>query len=251
MEAEILAPALPASPELTLMAHAGAQKLTREELALVPCPEPTATFKPFPHIELVNQLTEALARRQLSILREEYAVTDDGMRMFGIAELTTAANDFRFAIGIRNANNKSMALGLVAGMRIFVCDNMAFNGEFQAILAKHTKNLGDSIIDKIAVGIDRIQRNFEPLTAAVDRWKESQLTDDQAKALIYDAFVLDKVDAPKHLMKVVGQHYFEPTYPEFEPRTVWSLQNAFTSAFKQLEPIPQFRATASLGQFIQ
>jgi hypothetical protein len=28
---------------------------------------------------------------------------------------------------------------------------------------------------------------------------------------------------------------------------IWSLLNAFTSAFKELDPIPQFKATAKLG----
>jgi hypothetical protein len=41
--------------------------------------------------------------------------------------------------------------------------------------------------------------------------------------------------------------YFEPKYEEFRPRTIWSLSNAFTSAFKELEPISQFKATAKLG----
>jgi hypothetical protein len=27
--------------------------------------------------------------------------------------------------------------------------------------------------------------------------------------------------------------------------------NAFTSAFKELEPIPQFKATAKLGEFLE
>jgi hypothetical protein len=31
---------------------------------------------------------------------------------------------------------------------------------------------------------------------------------------------------------------------------MWSLSNAFTPAFKELDPIPQFRATAKLGQFL-
>jgi hypothetical protein len=31
---------------------------------------------------------------------------------------------------------------------------------------------------------------------------------------------------------------------------MWSLSNAFTSAFKELEPVPQFRATAKLGQYL-
>ncbi len=31
---------------------------------------------------------------------------------------------------------------------------------------------------------------------------------------------------------------------------MWSLSNAFTSAFKELDPIPQFKATAKLGEFL-
>jgi hypothetical protein len=43
------------------------------------------------------------------------------------------------------------------------------------------------------------------------------------------------------------------TSPENEefPRTFWSLSNASSSAFKQLEPIPQFRATAKLAGFLE
>ena len=31
----------------------------------------------------------------------------------------------------------------------------------------------------------------------------------------------------------------------------WSLSDAFTSAFKELDPIPQFKATAKLGAFLE
>ena len=141
-----------------------------------------------------------------------------------------------------------MRFGMVSGLKVFVCDNMAFHGEFFALQAKHTKHF--QIVDSIALGIDRIQRNFKPLTEQVDRWKANQLSDDRAKAIIFDAFIQKQLDAPQHLAKLVSMHYFEPQYPEFEPRTAWSLQNAFTSAFKVLDPVPQFKATASLGQFM-
>ena len=96
----------------------------------------------------------------------------------------------------------------------------------------------------------RIQRNFKPLQDQVENWKRNQLDDDRAKAIIFDAFIGDKLDAPKHLAREVAKHYFLPQYPEFEPRTEWSLNNAFTSAFKLLDPLPQFRATASLGKLM-
>ena len=52
------------------------------------------------------------------------------------------------------------------------------------------------------------------------------------------------------LAKKAGTSRVEPKYEDFQPRTIWSLSNAFTSAFKELDPIPQFRATAKLGEFL-
>jgi hypothetical protein len=42
-----------------------------------------------------------------------------------------------------------------------------------------------------------------------------------------------------------------PEHEDFQARTMWSLSNAFTSAFKELDPIPQFKATAKLGPYLE
>jgi hypothetical protein len=52
-------------------------------------------------------------------------------------------------------------------------------------------------------------------------------------------------------MKPVDREYFNPTYEEFKPKTLWSLENAFTHGFKQLKPIPMYQATAQLGTFMK
>ena len=122
-------------------------------------------------------------------------------------------------------------------------------GAFTPVLAKHSKSF--SLIDCIAVGVDRMQRNFEAMRQQVEAWQRSGLTDVTAKVVIYDAFVKGKLEAPKHLARTVHDLYFEPKSEEFKPRTIWSLSNAFTSAFKQLEPIPQFKVTAKLGEFLE
>jgi hypothetical protein len=57
--------------------------------------------------------------------------------------------------------------------------------------------------------------------------------------------------APKHLAGEVWRNWREPAYEEFRPRTVYSFQNAFTSSFKLLEPVPLYRATTDLGRFLQ
>ena len=55
---------------------------------------------------------------------------------------------------------------------------------------------------------------------------------------------------PKHLARPVHDLYFNPLHEEFQARTLWSLSKAFTSAVKELDPIPQFRGTAKLAGFL-
>ena len=50
-------------------------------------------------------------------------------------------------------------------------------------------------------------------------------------------------------MRDVDRNYFEPAHEEFRPRTLYSLQHAFTSAFHRLDPIPMYRATSSAGEY--
>ena len=224
-------------------------KIGRTELAQISVPEATRTHRPVPHHEIVEALVETLSFRHIGVVNEEYAVSSDGMKMFGVLDLETQMEDARFSIGIRNSHDKSLRLGLTAGIRVFVCSNMAFSGDFTPVLAKHSKSF--SLIDCVSVGVDRMQRNFEPMRKQVETWQRSELTDVTAKVVIYEAFVEGKLEAPKHLARTVHDLYFEPKYEEFQSRTIWSLSNAFTSAFKELDPIPQFKATAKLGEFLE
>ena len=42
---------------------------------------------------------------------------------------------------------------------------------FTPVLAKHSKSF--SLIDCISVGVDRMQRNFEPMRKQVEAWQRS------------------------------------------------------------------------------
>jgi hypothetical protein len=223
-------------------------KITRAELAQMPTPSATATHVPIPHTALVEALVDTLSHRQISVVDEEFAVSKDGMEMFGVLDLATSFEGCRFAIGVRNANNKRFRLACTVGLRVFVCHNLAFRGDFSPVLAKHSKHL--SLEDTLSIGVDRMQRNFEPMRQQVESWRAQQLSQAAAKLTIYRAFVEGDLEVPRHLARRVHDLYFNPQYEEFQPRTMWSLSNAFTSAFKELDPIPQFRATAKLGRFL-
>jgi hypothetical protein len=163
----------------TLVAS-GLSKIGRPELAQIPVPEATSTHKPVPHHTIVEALVETLSFRHIGVVQEEYAVSPDGAKMFGVLDLETQMEGCRFSIGIRNSHDKSIRLGLTAGLRVFVCSNMAFSGDFTPVLAKHTKSF--NLVDTLSVGVDRIQRNFEPLQRQVETWRKTQITDETAEA---------------------------------------------------------------------
>ncbi len=123
-----------------LLAHCGSSKITREELKLIPTPQASPTHQPIPHSQIVEALVEGLSFRHISAIREEYAVSSDGMKMFGVLDLETTFDGCRFSVGIRNSNDKSMRLAVTVGYRVLVCDNMAFHGDFTPVLAKHSKH---------------------------------------------------------------------------------------------------------------
>jgi hypothetical protein len=97
-------------------------KLGRTELAQISVPQATATHKPVPHHTIVEALIETLSFRHIGVVNDEYSVSSDGMKMFGVLDLETQMDGCRFAIGVRNSHDKSLRLGLTAGLRVFVCD---------------------------------------------------------------------------------------------------------------------------------
>ena len=96
-----------------------------------------------------------------------------------------------------------------------------------------------------------MQRTVGPLKQQVEQWQSTQLSNASAKLLIYQAFIEEEAGFPKHLARRVHDLYFRPIHEEFQTRAMWSLSNAFTIAFKELKPIPQYKATAKLAGFLQ
>ena len=94
------------------------RKYNREELALVPAPLSTATHQVIPHHEVINALVETLGFRHIGVVRDEYAATPDGMKMFGVMDLEAGFTGCRFSIGLRNSHDKSMRLAITCGYRL-------------------------------------------------------------------------------------------------------------------------------------
>jgi hypothetical protein len=132
-------------------------------------------------------------------------------------------------------------------MSVFVCDNMVLRGDVIILREKHVREL--SLADSIDAGIDRFVTQYAKLEGEVQLLRDTTLTDNQAKATILDAFVQEQV-MPLHLMGRVYDEYFTPSKPEFEPRTGWSLHNAFTQVAKDMPLTTRIPAVQKLGRML-
>ena len=229
-----------------LVSHVDTDIVTRDELRALPDPEATLTFKPVPHIQLLEMLDAVLLQNQIRIAEERFALRRDGSVLFGVLQLAYGETPSgRAALGLRTANNKTMSIQLCAGLSVFVCDNLAFRGDMIALKRKHTSGL--DLKTELAGAVLRFQDHFGRLAAEVEHLQDCTLPDLEAKGLIHDAFASGLM--PLRLLPQVSEAYFTPKLPEFEPRTAWSLHNAFTGAAKAMPMTTRLPAIQALGKF--
>src|SRR5713226_7189820 len=228
-----------------LLSHVDTDLVDRDQLRLVPVPEPTRTWRPIPHIELVESLERVLHQNQITIQGEQFALRRDGSTLFGVLQLAYQNTpDGSAAIGIRTSNNKTMSIQLCAGLSVFVCDNLVFRGDLIALNRKHTSGL--NLRSELGNAVLRFQEHFGQLTGEIERLRSRELTDGEAKAVIHDVFVGGVL--PVRFLPQVSEMYFAPPFQEWAGRNAWSLHNAFTSAAKQMPMSTRLGATQELGR---
>ena len=231
------------------LSHASSQLLTRSDLKDIAPPPPTATWKPIAHYDLVQALDRQLAVRDIRIVKEEFALAHDGLRLFGVLELQvpgsngTSGVDYNFAMGLRTANDRSFATQLVAGARVFVCSNLAFSGDLIAMNRKHTARF--DLNADLSRAVDLYQAHLATFGGKFEGLHSRHLRMWEAKETIFDA-IADEI-VPTRLIPTVIDGY----RTHEGDLTAWHLHNIFTSAFKQLSPAARFQATTRLGRLFQ
>ena len=113
----------------------------RDEIALVPTPTATASWKPVPHSEVIDAVTDVVKAHNWQILDEQYGLARDGQRMFGFMRINkTHSPEWSRCIGIRNSHDQSIAVGLAAGLCVKICSNLMLGGSM-VLKRRHTSRI--------------------------------------------------------------------------------------------------------------
>ncbi len=235
----------------TLTLHCGARTVTAEELATVPAPAATATWFPITHSHVLQTTRDTLQKAGFEVTKTQLALTRDNARFFGTLDLRTPlATGVNLAVGIRNSCDKSLPVAFCAGSRVFLCDNLAFSSEI-VVARKHTRFGQARFQEAMCRAVGSLHQYREAEAARITRMQHKSLTADAADALLLRAYEQQIVTSP--LLPRVIHEWRQPSFEDFQPRTLWSLFNSFTTvlAERQKTNPQQFAAlTIRLHDFL-
>ena len=92
----------------------GGQIVDRQTVALVDTPVGTESWKPVPHIEVIDAVTEVVKAHKWEITEEQFGLAREGQKLFGIMKINkSSCLDWTRCIGLRNSHDKSFSVGLM------------------------------------------------------------------------------------------------------------------------------------------
>ncbi|MEI6714370.1 MAG: DUF932 domain-containing protein [Verrucomicrobiota bacterium] len=236
MNAVIDQPVVSQKPPKGMLLHCGAELVSKEQLWEVPTPNHTDTWYPLPHFSVLTEVRSQLVACGFIITEEAHALSHDGQRYFGVLNITVPGRgifEWSWAVAVRNSHDKTFPAGLVAGTKVFCCDNLAFSGEVQ-IARKHTRYAERDLRHLTARAVGQLGGKLHDLDHRILTYNETPVNDQRAHDIVVrglDAGVITSTQVPEVL-----KEWREPSHAEFTPRTAWSLFNAFTETHKKVNP---------------
>lgn len=219
-----------------MIVHRGGELVPRQQLDLIPLPEPTDSYVPVSHYHLTDKLlnisTDIL--RDYVLIGEQYAIARQGNQLFALLKFQREEGDMALSIAFRNSYDRSMSLGIAIGATVFVCDNLALQGDI-VIMRKHTKNVWNELEDLSISTLYKAGKRFEQIQADSQLLKRQRVQDDDAFALMGMLYGHGIV-SPRQITALKDE-WLNTSHEEFKPRNMWSFFNATTEALKSCPPV--------------
>jgi uncharacterized protein DUF932 len=169
---------------------------------------------PVPYGRFVEEVELHVPRFGLTITERQFALARDGQQMFGVLTCMNghSSSDFALAIGLRNSYDRSLSAQLLAGSRVFVCDNLAFSGEAKAS-RKHTANVFRDLPDLIYRMLSQVHSLQERTVGEIAAMKARDLENQEADHLMVESIRQERTAglAPAEGPRPVGRSRRSPS----------------------------------------
>jgi hypothetical protein len=202
------------------------------QVEAVPVPAHTQTWRPVPYGDAIGFLKTTIDRAlPYSLESEEYGLSKDGSQMFGVMTLDTGDRSQGMAIGIRQSYNQSLALGIVVGAQVFVCDNLMFNGDAFKVVRKNTVNVWADFRELVLAQVAASVCHYETMQWETHAMKRIPVSQERGHELLGRALG-QNILTPTQATVAFGD-WKEARHEEFSERNLWSLYNCVTEGLKR------------------
>jgi hypothetical protein len=182
---------------------------------------------------MLEQVEETLTGNGMTIVNQAHALWHDGLRYFGLLEVTngSAHNDYSLVIGLRNSHDKTFPAAIALGNAVFICDNLSFSAEV-TIARRHTRFIERDLPRVVHTAVARLTDMRGKQDERIRMYKDTQLTDPVAHDLVIRA--VDANVVPVTQVPSVLAQWRIPAHEEFTTagKTAWRLFNAFSETWK-------------------
>lgn len=213
---------------MTLMAHCDTKKVDESTVFSVPEVEGTDTWMPVHHGNLITTMEDVIYDQGHQVIKRSYSLSGDGKKMFGCWELQPFDGTMAYTLGFRNSMDKSMALGLVGGTKVFVCDNLSFSGDFIAF-RRHTANILHDLPKLVFDAITELNYSLKAFAAWHKKLSTYILRRVRAQILTVKAMDMGVI-TPSDYRKLYGA-YFDHGAEYGEPN-LYAFHGAITSILR-------------------
>ena len=159
-----------------------------QEVRAVAQPKFTNTWHPWAHGKVLDVLGNVCKAENLKVARKEYSLSRSGANMFGVWEIDgMQTGETRFAAGFRSSTIKEFALAFTTGARVFVCDNLMFQGTFIEI-HKHFATLTiETMTNMVRKVFTQTLSGYREFSQWHEGLKKVKLSEPQSASLIVKA----------------------------------------------------------------
>jgi hypothetical protein len=211
-------------------------------------PEATDTYSPIAHEIFVAELQELLYKKGMEVVSKKYLVDSKGQTMAGEYMINNHIdNEMTISIGFQNSYNKTVKAGINCGALVLVCKNGMYRSEGSSYHRKHTGCALEDIRRNIDLVVSESEEQLIRLIAKREQMKLMELSNARIAALIGDMYLNEGLINTSHL-EIIKREM--SSSKDFKERTVWSLYNWTTEAFKDAHPTTYLKKHLMLHTYI-
>jgi len=175
-------------------------KVERDYLANLQTPAPLGSrHAPYPFHAFATDTVDAIENAGFTIEAEDYAITKDENRMFGLLNVSRPMAPvvpyqpfqkwrpkWNLLVALRGAHDQSISRGLAIGSRVIVCSNLCFHGDLGNWRSKQTTNIADRIPEMVRDAVSGLGTAGERLTVDFNNFSDTEITRDSGENVLVD-----------------------------------------------------------------